>query len=72
MYDIENSSSSSDLLTSARFFFYINDLEKFDEILEKLNDNPVTNGDDLILKGWRYCFSNDINLIVQFLFLINF
>jgi hypothetical protein len=69
MYDIENSSTPLDLLTSARFFFYVNDLEKFDEITEKLQDNIPSNGDDLIVKGWKLCFSNDINNIVNLILL---
>ena len=71
MYDIENSSTPLDLLTSARFFFYVNDFEKFDEIIEKLQDNIPSNGDDLIVKGWKLCFSNDINNIVIFLIIYN-
>ena len=65
MYDIENSSTPMDLLTSARFFFYVNEMEKFDEVMEKLQENVPSNGDDLIIKGWRLCFSNDMNNIVS-------
>lgn len=65
MYDIENSSFAMDILNSARFYFYINDYEKFDEMIEKLQDNAVPNGDDLIVRGWKFCYSNDINLIVN-------
>ena len=42
MYDIENSSTPLYLLTSARFFFYFNDLEKFDEIIDS-NENIILN-----------------------------
>jgi len=65
LYDIENSSIASDLLTSARFFFYVNDNEKFEEIIEKLQDNNSSSGEDLIVKGWRLCYSNDANAIVN-------
>lgn len=73
LYDIENSSTAYDILTSARFFFYVNDYEKFDEIIDKLQENNSGNGEELIVRGWRYCFSNDINaiVIIIFSFLIN-
>jgi len=63
---VENSSTASDLLTSAKFFFYVNDQEKFDEVIEKLQEINTGNGEDLIVKGWRYCFSSDLNQIVCF------
>jgi len=42
------------------------DQEKFDEIIEKLQENNPGNGEELIVKGWRFCFYTDLNQIVFF------
>jgi hypothetical protein len=65
MYDIEASSSPYDMINCARFYFYVNDYEKYEELIEKTNDMNFETGEDLIVKGWRDCFSNDENMIVK-------
>ena len=65
IYDIEP--NSVDIINSARFFWYLGDNEKFDELVEKvnlnlkneLNDHVVEDGEDFIIKGWRNCFTQE-------------
>ncbi len=65
MYDIESQSTPNDMINCARFFYYINDFEKFDELIEKCGDMNFDTGEDMIVKGWRFCYSSDINMIVR-------
>ncbi len=65
MYDIESTSTAQDMINCARFYFYINDIEKFDEMIEKCAEMNYESGEDLIVKGWRHCYSTDQNLIVR-------
>ena len=36
MYDIENSLTSVDIINCARFYWYLGDNDKFDELIEKV------------------------------------
>jgi tetratricopeptide repeat protein 21B len=65
LYDYENSSTATDLVTCLKFFFYIGDFEKYEELAEKINDMHYEDGEDLLVKGWRLCFSNDITAIKE-------
>lgn len=65
MYDIESSCTSTDLISCLRFYFYIGDNEKYEEISEKINDMHYEDGEDLIVKGWRYGSSQDLTMIKE-------
>jgi hypothetical protein len=71
-YEIENNSSPSDMINSARFFSYLGEMEKYEEIIEKIGDTHFNDGEDLIVKGWKCCYSQDPNIIVSFLFFLLF
>jgi tetratricopeptide (TPR) repeat protein len=62
MYDLETSCTSTDLINCLRFYFYIGDNEKYDEILEKVKNMHYEDGEDLIVKGWKCCYSPDPNI----------
>jgi len=66
-YDCQNSCTVVDLVNCAKFYLYINDIDKFEEMIEMLNERHVDNGEDLILKGWRMCYSADLENIVKYL-----
>lgn len=54
-----------DILSSMRFFTYIDDLDKYLDIEEMYDNNfnnnngSSSNGEDLIVKGWSLCYSNN-------------
>jgi hypothetical protein len=41
-------------------------MDKYEEMIEMLSDRHVDNGDDLIVKGWRMCYSADSENIVKY------
>jgi hypothetical protein len=65
MYELENTATPKDLINCARFYNHINDNEKYEEIIEKLGEAQFPEGEDLIVKGWRNCYSSDENTIVR-------
>ena len=65
MYDLESSCTSTDLINCCRFYFYIADHEKFDELIERTKDMHFEDGEDLLVKGWKFCYSLDANMIVR-------
>lgn len=51
--------SSPDVLSSMRFFLYMDELDKYFEMEDLFDSLPNnTNGEDLLVKGWNLCYSN--------------
>jgi hypothetical protein len=55
------------LVNCARFYSYIDDEEKYQEVIAKLTSLNVEldDGEDLIVKGWRLCSNPDPEAIVS-------
>jgi hypothetical protein len=63
--EFEVTLTSVDVINSARFYFYIGDNIKFDEMISKSERFTYEDGEDVIVKGWKLCFLNDKNQIVN-------
>lgn len=52
---------AADIVNCMKFYFYMNDLDKFydcEDLLENYN-LKTTDGEDLIIKGWNLCYSDN-------------
>ena len=60
--EIENSANKTDILNAMRFFTYLEDDEKFNDLYEKYKQaNGPSDGTDLIIRGWKYALDNNIS-----------
>lgn len=53
------------MINCARFYFYVGDMEKYDETIEKTNEMNFETGEDLIVKGWKNCYNLEYSQIKE-------